>query len=36
VGVCKGEVTATPLEVVVRGNKPLDPWFLKMADLLAR
>jgi 6-phosphofructokinase 1 len=35
-GVCKGEVTATPLRVVVLGNKPLDPWYLKMADLLAR
>jgi len=36
VGVCKGELTTTPLEVVVHGHKPLDPWFLKAADMLAR
>jgi 6-phosphofructokinase 1 len=36
VGVCKGELTTTPLEVVVKGHKPLDPWFLKAADMLAR
>lgn len=36
VGVQKAEVTATPLEEVVVGQKPLDPWFLKMADVLAR
>ena len=36
VGVCKGELTTTPLEEVVVGHKPLDPWFLKAADMLAR
>jgi len=36
VGVCKGELTTTPLEVVVKGHKPLDPWFLKAAEMLAR
>lgn len=35
-GICRGELTATPLEVVVQGNKPLDPWYLKAADVLAR
>ena len=36
VGIIKGELTATPLEEVVEGHKPLDPWFLKAADMLAR
>jgi 6-phosphofructokinase 1 len=36
VGICKGELTTTPLEEVVHGHKPLDPWFLKAADMLAR
>ena len=36
VGIQKGELTATPLEEVVTGKKPLDPWFLKAADMLAR
>jgi 6-phosphofructokinase 1 len=36
VGVCRGEFVATPLEEVVRGHKPLDPWFLRAADVLAR
>jgi len=36
VGVCKSELTTTPLEEVVTGKKPLDPWFMKAADILAR
>jgi 6-phosphofructokinase 1 len=36
VGVHNGEVITTPLEEVVKGQKPLDPWFLKAADMLAR
>lgn len=36
VGICKGELTTTPLAEVVKGHKPLDPWFLKAADMLAR
>ena len=36
VGVIKGDLTTTPLEEVVVGKKPLDPWFLKAADMLAR
>jgi 6-phosphofructokinase 1 len=36
VGICKGDLTATPLEKVVVGKKLLDPWFLKAADILAR
>jgi 6-phosphofructokinase 1 len=36
VGVCKSELTCTPLEEVVVGRKPLDPWFMKAADMLAR
>jgi len=35
-GICKGELVATPLDVVVQGHKPLDPWFLAAADMLAR
>jgi 6-phosphofructokinase 1 len=36
VGIIRGELATTPLEVVVQGQKPLDPWFLKAADMLAR
>lgn len=36
VGVHNGQVITTPLEEVVVGKKPLDPWFLKAADMLAR
>jgi 6-phosphofructokinase 1 len=36
VGTHKTELTNTPLEEVVIGKKPLDPWFLKAADMLAR
>jgi len=36
VGMSRGELTCTPLEVVVQGHKPLDPWLLKAADIMAR
>lgn len=36
VGICKGELTTTPLDVVVEGRKPLDPWYLEAAEMLAR
>jgi 6-phosphofructokinase 1 len=36
VGMSWGELVCTPLEVVVHGHKPLDPWFLKAADIMAR
>jgi 6-phosphofructokinase 1 len=36
VGVSKNEVITTPLSEVVSGKKPLDPWYLAAADLLAR
>ena len=36
VGIHNSEVITTPLETVVDAHKPLDPWFLKMADVLAR
>jgi 6-phosphofructokinase 1 len=36
VGTHNTELTNTPLEEVVIGQKPLDPWFLKAADMLAR
>jgi len=36
VGICKGALTTTPLAEVVVGHKPLDPWFLKAADMLAK
>jgi 6-phosphofructokinase 1 len=36
VGIHGGEIITTPLEEVVVGKKPLDPWFLKVADMLAR
>lgn len=35
VGVRGGELVTTPLEDVIVGCKPLDPWFLKAADILA-
>jgi hypothetical protein len=34
--MCKGEIATTPLDEVVVGHKPLDPWFLKAADMLAK
>jgi 6-phosphofructokinase 1 len=36
VGIIKGELTTTPLDQVVQRKKPLDPWFLEAADMLAR
>jgi len=36
VGVAGGEVISTPLVEIVNGHKPLDPWFLRAADLLSR
>jgi len=36
VGISKGEIVLTPLDEVVVGKKPLDPWYLKAADMLAR
>ncbi|MDR3791966.1 MAG: ATP-dependent 6-phosphofructokinase [Terracidiphilus sp.] len=36
VGMQKGELITTPLDVVVAGKKELDPWFLAAADMLAR
>ena len=36
IGIHKGDAIATPLEAVVVGHKTLDPWFLKMAETLAR
>jgi 6-phosphofructokinase 1 len=36
VGEQKNAVITTPLDEVVVGNKPLDPWFLKTADVMAR
>ena len=36
VGASKGELITTPLDEVVRGHKPLPPWFLKAAEMLAR
>lgn len=35
VGTHRGELITTPLSEVVKGKKPLDPWFLKAADILA-
>jgi 6-phosphofructokinase 1 len=35
-GICNGSLVTTPLDEVIRGKKPLDPWFLKAAELLAR
>jgi len=36
VGEKKDTIITTPLEEVVVGKKPLDPWFLKAADVLAQ
>src|SRR5208337_3722850 len=36
VGIENGAIITTPFEEVVIGQKPLDPWFLKTADVLAR
>jgi 6-phosphofructokinase 1 len=36
VGMQKGELITTPLDVVVAGKKELDPWYLAAADMLAR
>lgn len=36
VGTSGREVITTPLDDVVQGHKPLDPWFLSAADMLAR
>jgi len=36
VGIQKGELITTPLDVVVAGKKELDPWYLAAADMLAR
>ncbi len=35
-GIIRGELTYTPLEEVVQGRKPLDPWFLRAAEIMAR
>jgi hypothetical protein len=35
VGIINGALACTPLDVVVKGKKPLDPWFLKAADIMA-
>jgi 6-phosphofructokinase len=36
VGIHNCQIITTPLEEVVAGKKPLDPWYLKAADMLAR
>ena len=36
VGMSRGEAITTPLATVVTGHKPLDPWFLAAAEVLAR
>lgn len=36
VGLNKGEITTTPLEVVVRSHKPLNPALIELANVLAR
>lgn len=36
VGMHAGQVITTPLDEVVVGKKPLDSWFLKAAEVLAR
>jgi 6-phosphofructokinase 1 len=36
VGMENGAIITTPLGEVALGKKPLDPWFLKTADVLAR
>jgi len=36
VGMHKGDILTTPYEEVIVGKKPLDPWFVKTAEMLAR
>lgn len=36
VGIHKGDPITTPLADIVGKDKPLDPWFLKIADTLAK
>jgi 6-phosphofructokinase 1 len=36
VGTSRGEFAYTPLALVIHGEKPLDPWFLKAAEILSR
>lgn len=36
IGVSKNDIITTPLGEVVNRKKPLDPWYLAAADLLAR
>jgi hypothetical protein len=36
IGIHKGAPVATPLAEIAGKDKPLDPAFLKMADMLAR
>jgi 6-phosphofructokinase 1 len=36
VGVSRGEIATTPLEVVVSQRKPLDPDYLRLAEILSR
>ena len=36
VGVHKGDLITTPYEEVIKGKKPIDSWFVKAADILAR
>jgi 6-phosphofructokinase 1 len=36
VGIRKGEIVTTALDEVVTGKKPLDPWYVQAADVLAR
>lgn len=35
VGITKSELSTTPLDIVVKSRKPLDPWCLEAADMLA-
>lgn len=35
VGLTKSELSTTPLDLVVKSRKPLDPWCLEAADMLA-
>ena len=36
VGTHNGAIVTTPLDEVVVGKKPLDPWFMQAAEILAR
>lgn len=36
VGLANGDIVTTPLDQVVLGRKPLPPWYLKAAEMLAR